>query len=160
EKGWPKDTTILDDAAVVVMYANGGEEHMALPYFVHLERLMQTGVGLVVLHFAVEVPKETAGPRFQRWLGGYFETFFSVNPVWTVRFDRLPKHPVLRGVKPFQARDEWYFNIRFIPDKDQITPLLTAVPPLDAVKNITSSHNGNEDAFLAVQNRTPQTLAW
>jgi hypothetical protein len=32
-------------------------------------------------------------------------------------------------VKPFQIRDEWYYNIRFPEKQEGITPLLVAAPP-------------------------------
>ena len=33
---------------------------------------MKRGVGLVNLHYAVEVPKEKGGAEWLRWMGGYF----------------------------------------------------------------------------------------
>ena len=39
EQGWPKDTTILDDADAIVMYSDGGERHMVIPHMAHIDRL-------------------------------------------------------------------------------------------------------------------------
>ena len=33
-----------------------------------------------------------------RWIGGYYEDHYSVNPMWKPPFDKLPKHPITRGV--------------------------------------------------------------
>jgi len=41
----------------------------------------------------------------------------------------MPEHPITRGVKPFEIKDEWYFNIRFRPELKGVTPILTAKPP-------------------------------
>ena len=50
----------------------------------------------------------------------------------------MPKHAITRGVKPFDIQDEWYFNIRFVPESKNVTPILKATPP-DGVR-------GTEDA--------------
>ena len=76
--------------------------------------MIKRGVGLVCAHYAVEVPKEKGGPEFERWIGGYYETFWSVNPPWMMTKPILAKdHPITRGVKPFAIKDEWYYNMRF-----------------------------------------------
>src|SRR5688572_26025217 len=56
EQGWPKDTTILDSADAILIYADGGDRHVVIPHMKHMERLMNKGVGLLYLHYAVEVP--------------------------------------------------------------------------------------------------------
>ena len=113
EQGWPRDTTVLDSADAIFMYSDGGGGHMVIPHFAHMERLMKKGVGLMNLHYAVEIPKEKGGTQFLDWVGGYFETNWSVNPHWSAKFDTLPEHPVTRGVKPFATHDEWYYHMRF-----------------------------------------------
>jgi hypothetical protein len=75
--------------------------------------LMKKGVGLACLHYGVEPTKEKGQPEFVEWIGGAFEINWSVNPHWDADFKSLPDHPITRGVKPFQMRDEWYFNMRF-----------------------------------------------
>src|SRR5262249_29742774 len=58
-----------------------------------------------------------------------------------------PDHPVARGVKPFRIRDEWYYHMRFVPGMNNVTPILTAVPP-DATRGApgtVSSHGGNPE---------------
>ena len=80
------------------------------------------------MHFALDVPPEVAGEIFQYWIGGYYETYYSVNPFWTAHFDSFPDHPVTRGLEPFTAYDEWYFNMRFRENMEGITPILVATP--------------------------------
>jgi hypothetical protein len=53
----------------------------------------------------------------------------------------LPQHEVTRGVKPFTANDEWYFNMRFVTSDagnrpetvagTRFTPILVAAPSDD-----------------------------
>jgi hypothetical protein len=85
-------------------------------------------------HYAVEVPKDDAGQEFQDWIGGYYEHQFSCNPLWEPEYKTFPDHPVARGVKPFKAKDEWYFNIRFRPEMKGVTSVLQATPA-DAVRD-------------------------
>ena len=59
-----------------------------------MEALTKKGVGLVCLHYAVEVPKGQVGDKFLDWIGGYFEANWSVNPHWTATFAKLPEHPI------------------------------------------------------------------
>lgn len=116
EMGWVKDERTFDDADAVVIYADGGKGHPALQgdHLKTLEALIEKGVGFGAMHYGVEVPADTGGPAFRRWIGGYYEHMYSVNPIWEPKFDSFPDHPITRGVKPFQAKDEWYFNMRFV----------------------------------------------
>jgi hypothetical protein len=68
-------------------------------------------------------------PSLIRWLGGAYELNWSVNPMWTSDFQQIPAHAVTRGVKPFQVKDECYFNMRFVEGMKGVTPLLSAVAP-------------------------------
>ncbi len=158
--GWPEDASVLDGAAAIVMYCDGGARHPALKHLDELEVHMQRGAGLVCLHYGIEVPKDDGGAHFLRWLGGYFEENWSVNPHWTANFTSLPMHPVTRGVKPFEANDEWYFHMRFVPDLKGITPILVAVPPAETMVRPDGPHSGNPAVREEVGKGLPQTMAW
>ncbi len=129
--GWPKDPTAFDNADSIMLYMDGGGGHpLIVPdHLRHIGELMHQGIGLACVHYAVEVPKDRGGPELLSWIGGYYETGFSINPHWTAEFKQLPEHPVTRGVKPFSIIDEWYFNIRF--REGAVNPILSATPPDD-----------------------------
>jgi len=93
-----------------------------------IQKQLDRGAGWVNLHYAVEYPAKV-GETVQSWLGGYYETGFSINPHWDAEIRSLPKHPITLGVKPFTIRDEWYYNMRFVDDLKGITPILQALPP-------------------------------
>ncbi len=134
--GYPKDDAALDTADAIVCYADGGGNH-PLVREKRLERvgkLMAKGVGLMCMHYGVEVLKDLGGPEFKEWIGGYYENSYSCNPFWSPEFAEFPKHPVANGVKPFTIRDEWYFNMRFRDDMKGVTPILSAKPS-DAVRD-------------------------
>jgi hypothetical protein len=111
--GWPKDEAAFDGADAVVIYCDGGPGHMALPHIRTLGKLSKNGVGIGCIHYAVEVPADIGGEHWLNWMGGYFETHYSINPHWDARFEKLPDHPVAKAVRPFGTNDEWYYNMRF-----------------------------------------------
>ena len=113
--GWPQDASVFNGVDAIVIYSDGGGGHPAIQdnRLEQLKSVLDKGAGFGCVHYAVEVPKERGGKEFLRWIGGYFETYWSVNPFWDASFDNLPAHPVTRGVKPFKMRDEWYYHMRF-----------------------------------------------
>src|SRR5437667_297020 len=93
-------------------------------------------------------------------LGGYFEINWSVNPHWTAKFEKLPDHPVTRGVKPFETNDEWYYHMRFREGMKNVTPILTAVPPDSTRKGKDSTHGGNPAVREEIGKNTPEHVMW
>ena len=160
EGGWPEDDSVLDGADSIVMYCDGGGGHPALNHLDRLGRLIGQGTGFVCIHYAVEVPIERGGPEFLEWLGGYFETHWSVNPHWVADYTELPEHAVTRGVRPFRANDEWYFHMRFRPGMEGVTPILSAVPPPLTMLRPDGPHSGNPTVRKAVADGQPQHTAW
>ena len=133
--GWPEDESVFDGARALVFYMDGGEKHPMIQgdHLAKIGALMQKGVGLVCLHYAVEVPKERGGAEFLEWIGGFYERPYSQNPVNDVAVTQAsPAHPISRGWKSFQGRDEWYYKIRFRPGDPRVTPVLTTMLPQDA----------------------------
>lgn len=130
---WVANEATLEDADAIFIYSDGKQRHPAVQenHLETLRRLMAQGVSLGCAHYGVEVVPEQAGKEFQAWIGGHYENGFSVNPMWTPKYASFPKHPVTRGVKPFSARDEWYFNMRFRPGMKGVTPILVAKPSDD-----------------------------
>lgn len=130
-EGWPKNEKLFDSADAVVMYMDGGGGHPAIqkPERIALiDKQLARGAGWVNLHYAVEYPAKV-GTTVQNWLGGYYETGFSINPHWNAQIRSLPKHEITRGVKPFTINDEWYYNMRFVDGLKNVTPILQALPP-------------------------------
>ncbi len=158
--GWPEDDSVLDGANAIVMYCDGGGGHPAIRHLTRLGELMQRGIGFSCLHYAVEVPIQRGGPEFLQWLGGYFETNWSVNPHWVANYTSLPTHAVTRGVKPFQANDEWYFHMRFRPEMSGVTPILSAIAPAHTMLRPDGPHSGNPAVRKEVAENVPQHTAW
>jgi type 1 glutamine amidotransferase len=153
--GWPKNPQTFEGAKSVVFFMDGGGGHPIIQrdHREVVQRLMDQGVGFVNLHYAVEYPKSQSDHVLQ-WLGGYYETGFSTNPHWKAEIKTLPEHPITRGVKPFALQDEWYFNIRFKPEQEGVTPILKAVPP-DNKRGTAAAreHKGREEILAWAFNR-------
>jgi type 1 glutamine amidotransferase len=159
--GWPADESVFDQARSIVFFMDGGGGHPMIQgdHLETIQKLMDKGVGLVCLHYAVEVPKGKPGDKFLDWIGGYYETGFSTNPHWVAEFRKLPEHPVTRGVRPFSIRDEWYFNIRFRPEMKGVTPLLVAQPSDATRQGVSASPRGPYRHILEASGRQ-EVLAW
>jgi type 1 glutamine amidotransferase len=155
---WPGDEKAFDNASAIVMYVDGGPSHMVLPHLEQVNALMKKGVGFVCLHYAVEIPMGPGANYFLDWLGGYFETNWSVNPMWMADYKTIPKHAVTRGVKPFSIKDEWYYHMRFRQNMSGITPLLIAIPPASTLDRKDGPHENN--AFVRAEAGKPQITAW
>ena len=159
--GWPKDgEASLKDADCIVVYCDGGERHLLNAHLEECDRLMKDGIGLVCIHYGVETPKGKTGDAFVDWIGGYFETDWSVNPHWEAKFESFPEHPVSRGVKPFEINDEWYFHMRFRDNMEGVTPILSAHPPEATMRRPDGPHSGNPAVRKAVADGEIQHMAW
>ena len=168
--GWPTrlegaravpENSVLEKAAAVVIFADGGAGHPALQqdHLQLLDRLADQGVGLGFVHYGVEVPAGDPGRAFQKWIGGYYEHLHSVNPMWSPKFDSFPSHPVTRGVKPFSTHDEWYFNMRWADDLKGVTPILTAAPSDQVRKGPYVYPKGPYEHIVAASGRQ-ETMMW
>jgi type 1 glutamine amidotransferase len=171
--GWPSkmvdgarvdDDAALDGADAVLIYADGGRGNPAIQAdrIAVLDALAAKGVGLGFAHYAVEVPAGPPGDAMLRWIGGFYEDHYSVNPMWTPPFDKLPDHPVTRGVKPFATHDEWYFNMRWSTDpavQKRVTPILVATPSDDVRDGPYVSPKGPYDHIIAASGRA-ETMMW
>ena len=86
----------------------------------------------------------------------FVSSFWSVNPWWTPDFKELPQHDITRGVKPFSINDEWYYHMRFVDGMKGVTPILSAVPPLNtsgtgclSLGRCAASENASRMAFTS-----------
>jgi len=155
---WPDEPTELAKADAVVVFADGGGGNLIQRRLAELEPLLDRPAGLVVIHYALDLPDPAAREKMKQWIGGYYETFWSVNPHWRAEFGELPDHPVTRGVKPFAIEDEWYYHMRFVDEMRGVTPILTAVPPDDTRKGPDGPHSGNPAVRAGLG--MPEHVAW
>lgn len=149
---WPKDLSDAD--AIIVLLNHGGPAVNPA-----VKAATARGAGFMAIHYGVEVNKGDQGDHYLKWIGGYFETFWSVNPFWTAEIKKIPEHETTRGVKPFALNDEWYYHMRFVDGMKGVTPVLSAVPKQIPDKK-PSARGGNPDVHEAVKAGKEQHLAW
>ncbi|MCF6284836.1 MAG: ThuA domain-containing protein [Candidatus Hydrogenedentes bacterium] len=158
--GWPEDNSIFEGASSVVIYCDGGKGHVLNENLEFFQGLIDKGVGLACIHYAVETTKGECGDKFLEWLGGYFEPDWSVNPHWDANYTKLPEHAITTGISPFEMNDEWYYHMRFVDGMKGITPILTALPPDSSLSRPDGPHSGNPAVRKAIANGEEQHMAW
>jgi type 1 glutamine amidotransferase len=153
--GWPTDESVLDGAKALVIYADGTS--VVGKGWEKVDRMAKSGTGLMFMHYAVHPEKEEADRYYRPWIGGAYETGYSVNPHWVADLEVLPDHPVSRGVGSLiKAYDEFYYNMRFMDDRSKVTDLVTAVPDRERMKRYINMWNEYGVAGLGKK----QTLMW
>jgi type 1 glutamine amidotransferase len=132
--GWPKDPKTLDDAATIVLLADGFKGH---PLFQtpqrtrRMEKLLGRGVGLVCLHYAVAPLGPPAEAALLKWIGGIYKSGYSKNPIHTASVaPAAASHPICRGWTGYTVKDELYYRIFLGQGPPDVTAILTAqLPP-------------------------------
>jgi type 1 glutamine amidotransferase len=124
--GWPKDAAVLQDVDAIVLYSSPGADLLLKGEHAEaVQKMLKEGVGLVALHWATGVhgqEESELGERYLRELGGLFCFAFSGLDTSESKVEQLrPDHPVCRGWKDFVLTDEFYLNLKFLPEA---TPLM------------------------------------
>ena len=160
EPGWPQDKSVFDGAAAVIVFSDGGDGSMLARNAAAVEELVEKGVGIGILHYALDVPKGEPGDVLLKAVGGYYEQFWSVNPWYSAEFKEFPNHPASRGLKPFSMNDEWYYHMRFVPPTapSKRTEILVCVPPDSTRNGADGPHSGNPT--VREQKGRPECLCW
>ncbi|RLS54492.1 MAG: trehalose utilization [Planctomycetota bacterium] len=124
--GWPTDESVWDGARSVVFYTDGGGKQAFLSSperIAKLQSMIDVGVGLVLIHQAVDLPDQHAS-RVQGWIGGVYMKNKSGRGHWDSQHISFPDHPISRGVTSWKINDGWLNDIQFVPEKKGITPLV------------------------------------
>ncbi|MEZ5386488.1 MAG: NPCBM/NEW2 domain-containing protein [Prosthecobacter sp.] len=153
--GWPQDEAVFEGVDAVVIYADGTS--VIGKGWEKADQLAKSGVGLMFMHYAVHPSAEQGEQYYRPWIGGAFETGWSVNPHWVADLKMLPDHPVSNGVTDLvRAYDEFYYSMRFPKDRGKVLDLVTATPTKDRIKRIINLWNQNGIDGVG----KPQTLMW
>lgn len=124
--GWPQDENIFSGASSIVFYTDGGGKQAFLdsPQRVaKLQSLVDAGVGIVMIHQAVDFP-DTFAEQGRNWLGGVYQKVKSGRGHWPSSHIDFPSHPVTNGVTPWQINDGWLNGIQFVENMQGVTPLV------------------------------------
>jgi hypothetical protein len=153
---WPKkDKAVLESADTVVIYADATSGHAGQWEF--LDSLAKKGVGMVFMHYAVHPSPQIGKKYYQPWIGGAMESGWSVNPHWVADLGIIKDHELGNGVpEKITCLDEWYYNMRFIDERDKVLDVFTATPTRKNMHRYINMWNKHGVDGLDKQ----QTLMW
>ena len=99
-----------------------------LDFLKGIDARVKAGMGVVVLHYANWAEHWVARRYYLDWTGGLWVQGVSRNPVdqWTMT-PKSPDHPILRGVKEWNYRDEVFCRFHLPVDLKR-TELILATP--------------------------------
>jgi len=104
-----------------------------LVYLKQLDSLHRTGMGIIVLHWAVVTDNERARNYYIDWFGGSSMPNYTQNPLgyWTITpMAEGKKHPIMQGVGPWTYKDEIFSKLTVTPgDEAHRTNLLMGETP-------------------------------
>jgi type 1 glutamine amidotransferase len=144
--GWPKDAKQLDGVKAIVFYCKHAGDILLDPANrEQCRRMLNAGAGLTAIHWSTGAD-ERYGPEYLDLLGGWFNRVhsgLSTGKSWLTQADR--DHPITRGWKEWEIRDEFYLNLRFAK---QTKPLLVVkVDGQDQVVGWTLERSGGGRSF-------------
>jgi hypothetical protein len=130
--GWPRDAKTLDGVTAMVFYCKHAGDVLLNPTNRDdAVRLLKNGAGLTAIHWSTGADVQY-GPQYMELLGGWFNRAHSglnTTKAWLDRPDG--DHPIYRGWRPWEIRDEFYLDLKF---HEKTRPLLTVT--LDGKKQV------------------------
>ena len=111
--GWPEDESVFSDADAVIIYSDGNARHPINGNEKKFDAMVAKGLGVMFMHYGVEVPPGEQGEFFKKWIGGHYEAGFSTNPHWTAAVEIDKEHPIANGVPDFSANRRMVLQYAF-----------------------------------------------
>jgi type 1 glutamine amidotransferase len=118
--GWPKDPALVKDVTAIVLHTRlGGTVLFRGPQRRQVEQMLKEGVGITAIHWGTGAETPEGGPWLQT-MGAWFNAEADGFSRYLVQMSKLrqtdPKHPVCRGWSDYNLREEYYFNLCFLPE--------------------------------------------
>jgi type 1 glutamine amidotransferase len=116
--GWPTDPAVLEGVTAIVMYTSPGGTILLDPKSREsVLKLLKDGAGLTAIHWGTGASPET-GEEYLKLLGGWFHRpLFSDILTTTAPLIQIdPAHPICRGWKGYDLKDEFYLKLRYMPE--------------------------------------------
>jgi type 1 glutamine amidotransferase len=124
---WPEGPELLDGADAVVVFVSEGAKWLQTDArrLAAFQALSKRGGGLICLHWAM-------GTRDAKFIPAWVELFGGCHGGPDRRYQVVdvktqlatPNHPILRGVRPVDVHEEFYFKLKWALPAEQITPLI------------------------------------
>ena len=162
--GWPEDESIFDGVDACVIYADAGGRFGDKYEFLD-KKVKKDGMGIMFMHYGVHPSKQVGEKYFKNWIGAYMDDHISVNPHWIADVKAITSEDISRGITPFTAYDEFYFNMVW-PTKDECAscrPVAVATPSPERIVryiNMWNMHGekcfGKEQALMWCRDAKPE----
>ena len=124
---WPEGPELLDGADAAVVFVSEGAKWLQADAkrLEAFQALAKRGGGLICLHWGM-------GTRDAKFIPGWVQLFGGCHGGPDRRYKVVdvktslatPQHPILRGVRPLDVHEEFYFKLKWAPPAEQITPLI------------------------------------
>jgi len=122
--GWPQDAKVLDGVSTIVVYTTPAAEFLLDgPHRDQVTKLLDSGVGLVTIHWASSIFErnlDRLGPAWLSYMGGTWISNVGLHTGKSPLKQLQHEHPICRGWKEYELHDEYYLNPRI----EDATPLL------------------------------------
>lgn len=124
---WSEGPELLDGADAAVVFVSEGAKWLQsdAKRLVAFQALAKRGGGLICLHWGMGTRDAQFIPKWVELFGGCHggpDRRYKVVDVKTQL--ATPDHPILRGVRPVELREEFYFKLKWAQPAEQITPLI------------------------------------
>lgn len=124
---WVEGPELLDGADAAVVFVSEGAKWLQTDAkrLAAFQDLARRGGGLICLHWGMGTREAEFIPKWVELFGGCHggpDRRYKVVDVKTQL--ATPDHPILRGVKPVEVREEFYFKLKLAQPAEQITPLI------------------------------------
>jgi len=149
-RDWPKNEQVLEGAKCIFYFGDGGGKQPFIEpvRWAKLSKMLDAGVGLVLMHQGMDFPKGPDGDKVQDWLGGVFRSDIGCRGHWDMDLKPVGTHPVLRGVKPFAAPgDGWLYNLHFAKDKGFAPLIVGQVPEKSRTSADAKQYPGRDEVI-------------
>jgi type 1 glutamine amidotransferase len=113
-EGWPTDPKMLEGVRAIALYSGPGDFVLRGAHLQKFEELISQGVGFSAVHWSTGAMPDCA-EQYKSCLGGYFSPKFGLNTTTTTLEQLAHDHPICRGWKNFELRDEIYLNPELLP---------------------------------------------
>lgn len=152
--GWPKDPEALKDVKAIVLDTRlGGTLLFRGPQRHAAQEMLDKGVGITAIHWGTgaETPE---GEPWLRAMGAWFNAERDGFSRYLVQSSKLhrsdPAHPICRGWKDYDLRDEYYFKLRFLPEAKSVmsTVIGGTEYPVGWVYERPNSNGGRSFGFV------------
>jgi hypothetical protein len=152
------DDQDFEDIDVLIVYSGGFGQHALNKNFAKVDSWFKGNKSIGFLHTACQVSKGAKSKLMTKWAGGYYRNYFSTDPEWLCSTILNKNNTLTKGVKPFELRDKWLFNIHF-EKEGSVQTVLSGTPDELARSGKYTSHRNAIKSIVDAKDKI-EKLMW